>query len=900
MADPSKALSDPIAFGIEELLEQSGLGAVAPMVLQFVPLLKMMGLNALTGTNQSRFKASDFLQRGSVTSLVQRKFRNREFSNMYGDLTEEMEEGFNRQVAEGVFKAFGYSEANARVAADGNLGRMISKLADFGNPRKAGLASLTSALYSRRNMFKVDDGLLESYVSQAHGGRRIIRELTKAFDDREFGRMTFSEVGDVASKLIRTGQFDITTAQAETPDAKTNTTTNSRIDRLKGRIKSYSSSLDRLKDVIDGDMSKVLDSMDKLFGGTTIAMSAAKLEKITSSMQHAALITGVDAKTIAQNAGLGYSYIASVGGTQGMGVRMGIEASYYTQNLPSDARLSKDEMRSATLMALANTARSQESRSLATAYVLWRQNQKEGADTSMQAFTKTFEGKPVNNQTLMESARASIGARYAGATPDQITAVYATVAQSEEVLDVEETEKMGSVLLESKVDNLRKARESSLNALYESYSAAGGKKTLADFKKEVAGADGLNRSDVMLKNFMQLSRGLSNEAGLIENASSRFNYMRAFEQQVLGTATGRQAQELMRSTEQGKRLRQQQLYINELSPQVRKVLEQAKTENKSIAEVVSGMSNGAELKTIIASLLGVDVSALNRLNSDAEIKTAMDRLDKVGVSSTSPLAGIRKLPDGARTETAKEARARNAEYMNTRIWATKYIEMTAAGKDVATRLKNPKEVATGRDIAERLDKIKDSTARGEAYKKLSNEDKRAYEAYMAKTHYDKFLEQTEFSSPEHRAIYESLNESTAKALLTSSSKEDLFSDARRIANIAKAHNVNLADAKTRKLYINTVAEAREKMAEARRTHGVELEKVIHMSDTDRSSHAKKGAKEAAAVASIQKIEEMITGNKDLAAGAKKDLLTLVKGSGGTVEGFLMAIISLLTDIRNKK
>lgn len=899
MADPSKALRDPIAFGIEELLEQSGLGAMAPMVLQFVPLLKMMGLNALTGTNRSRFKASDFLQSGSVTSLVQRKFRNREFSNIYGDLTEEMEEGFNRQVAEGVFKAFGYSEANARVAADGNLGRMISKLADFGNPRKEGLASLTSALYSRRNMFKVGNGLLESYVSQAHGGRRIIRELTKAFDDREFGRMTFSEVGDVASKLIRTGQFDITTEQAETPDAKTKTTTNARIDRLKGRITSYSSSLDRLKDVIDGDMSKVLDSMDKLFGGTTIAMSAAKLEKITSSMQHAALITGVDAKTIAQNAGLGYSYIASVGGTQGMGVRMGIEASYYTQNLPSDARLSKDEMRSATLMALANTTRSQESRSLATAYVLWRQNQKEGADTSMQAFMKTFEGKPVNNQTLMESARASIGARYTGATPDQITAVYATVAQSEEVLDVEETEKIGSVLLESKVDSLRKARERSLNALHESYRAASGTKSLSDFRKEVAGADGLNRSDVMLKNFMQLSRGLRGEAGLVENASSRFNYMRAFEQQVLGTATGRQAQELMRSTEQGKRLRQQQLYINELSPRVRKVLEQAKTEGRSIADVISGMSNESELRTVIAGLLGVDVSALNEVNSADEIKTAMDRLDRVGVSSTSPLAGIRKL-DGMRTETATEARKRDAEYMNTRIWATKYIEMMAEGKNVAARLKNPEEVAKGKGIAERLDKIKDSKAREEAYKRLGKEDKQAYEVYMAKTNYDKFLEQTEFSSPEHRAIYESLNTTTAKALLTSSSKEELFADSRRIADLAKAHNINLADRDTRKKYVNAVASARAEMAEARRTHGVELEKVLHMSDIDRTELAKKDKKTAAAVASIRKIEEMITGNDELAAGAKKDLLTLVKGSGGTVEGFLMAIISLLTDIKNKK
>ena len=897
MADPSKALSDPIAFGIEELLEQSGLGAMAPMVLQFVPLLKMMGLNALTGTNKSSFKASDFLQRGSVTSLVQRKFRNREFSSMYGDLTEEMEEGFNRQVAEGVFKAFGYSEANARVAADGNLGRMISRLADFGNPRKEGLASLTSALYSRRNLFKVDNGLLESYVSQAHGDRRIIRELTKAFDDREFGRMTFSEVGDVASKLIRTGQFDITTEQAETPDAKTKTTTNARIDRLKGRIKSYSSSLDRLKDVIDGDMSKVLDSMDKLFGGTTIAMSAAKLEKITSSMQHAALITGVDAKTIAQNAGLGYSYIASVGGTQGMGVRMGIEASYYTQNLPSDAWLSKDEMRSATLMALANTTRSQESRSLATAYVLWRQNQQKGADTSMQAFMKTFEGKPVNNQTLMESARASIGTRYKGATPDQITAVYATVAQSEEVLDVEETEKIGSVLLESKVDSLRKARESSLNALYESYSASGGKKSLSDFKKEVAGADGLNRSDVMLKNFMQLSRGLRDEAGLVENASSRFNYMRAFEQQVLGTATGRQAQELMRSTEQGRRLRQQQLYINELSPQVRSVLERAKNEKKSIAEVVSGMSNGAELKTIIASLLGVDVGALNRLNSDAEIKTAMDRLDKVGVSSTSPLAGIRKLPNGARTETAEEARARDAEYTKTRIWATKYIEMKAAGADVDARSKN---MGRGKAIANRLDSLTDQKERAKAFEALSAADKQAYEAYMAKTHYDKFLAETEFSSPEHQAIYEGLTAATAKALLTSSSKEELFAYSRRITNIAKAHNINLADADTRKKYIDKVVSARAEMAEARRTHGVEFEKVLHMSDTDRVAHAKKGSKEAAAVASIQKIEEMITGTKGLADGAKKDLLTLVKGSGGTVEGFLMAIISLLTDIRNKK
>jgi hypothetical protein len=666
-----------------EIFNQSGLGAVSPLLLQFMPALKALALDKITDTAGNPISAARLaLHNGSTSGLLERTITGAEKSSMYGSALTKASDDFTARATEGLFRGLGYSPTAAKVAAGGNLGRMISGGLDFfgmNNPYKSGTSEIASALYSRRHVLTTSpQGDQESLVSQAHSGRRILRGLTDAYAAGEFGRMGFAEVGGLASRLIQTGALDAASVGTGGID--------SRVARLKGQIKTYSSSLDRLRDIVGTDMSKVLDSMDKLFGGTTVAMSSVKLEKITKSMQHAALITGTNAQALAQNAALGYSYIADIGGTQGTGVRMGLEASYYTSALPSDARLSKDDMRSATLMAMANAERSGESKNLAIAYVAWKQAQKKGSDTSMKSFLADFnsKNKEMTNDSLIASAYSSIKERFGnGITESQASGVFSSISQSEEVLDVQETEQLGSIINDRKISKLIDARKKDLTRMFERSSGLKAKYKTADaFIQAATDGDIYARSDVIHKQLNSIAGEVGGAEGssILAQAGTLSKNFMFREQWGLGVANGRQAQEMMRSSRYAGKLREQQLHSDKLGSDVLKILDSVKGPGDIQTRLVATLENpeNATVAGVVSAAFGVDLAGLKKLNS-GKFKERYDMLRaSVGPGSNSVLTGIRKL--SGKPEAESEAKDRDAGYAKSRIAAETAIRTLARAK----------------------------------------------------------------------------------------------------------------------------------------------------------------------------------------------------------------------------
>lgn len=604
-------------FLLQQLLEDSGLGSLAPQLQQVLPLVKGYFANQLTGTSKSTLRASDFMGNRTVARMLESKARAAGISDMYGRILSRAEDTAKENASVAVFRAFGYDEASAKIAAGTGLGRTIAGFSGFIDPTigdvDTGASSIASALYSRRNMMRIrETGALESHTSQARSGQRLIDDLLKEHDRGSFGRLSFAEVGALTSSMIKTGELD-----AAYTDPGGGSGADTRTARVKAKIKSYGESIEKLKDVIEGDMSKILDSMDKLFGGTTVSMSAAKLNKITTAMQHAALVTGVDAKTIAQNAGVGYSYVADLGGTQGMGVRLGLDTTYITQSLPSDSRLSQSEMRSAALMSSANIYRSGQAKNLAVGYHAWRQL-KENETKSLDEYVKTLGGD-VSNSTLIKSIRRSISDQYNGASDEQIAAVHAHYNRLPAVTDIMETEAITAVIREQKAEQFITYRERSLKTklteLKDKGQLAKGLSVEAAYR-ELTGGARFARTDDMLNKVTSVVKG----AG-VDALSNELVYYRGVAQEVMGTATDRQGEELIRSAGRSEQLRKQKLVADTLDADAMVLLNDAmRSKDKGIFHFLMRASGSkSNLLGIAARAYKTDLATVSNTTDDNSI-----------------------------------------------------------------------------------------------------------------------------------------------------------------------------------------------------------------------------------------------------------------------------------------
>ena len=851
----------------EELLSQSGLGRVAPMVLPFIRPLIGAGVDKITGTNGD-IRVSDFIngRNRSAAKMLQAKYNGREFSNMYGELVSGIEASESLRAAESVFRGFGYSADKAKVAAGSNLGRFIGMGAEYAYGTSAGSNEIARALYSRRNRMTVTPGgAAESRVSQAHSGQQIIEGLLDSYRNREFGRLSFADVSGLTTRMIRTGAFD---AASESSDSGGSPGEDSRLARIKARIKNFSGSIDKLKDVIEGDMSKILDSMDKLFGGTTISMATAKLEKVTTSMQHAAMITGASAQTIAQNSALGYSQLAAVGGTQGMGVRIGTEATYFTQTESSDARVSKEELREGAVKALSTSHKTGQSRALAVAYIAWKRMRDNAGNTdnSFKTFMGTMKDEPLTVENITSKTYEYLGNVYKGASKSALTGAMASIQMSDEVIDVQETENISSAITERKVDNLISNRRKVLTAFFNANRKGLSKKykDADSFIKDVSGGDIYSTTADMKERIYSLVN--KNESGAFSEreftrAVSGLEYQ---ESAVLGVKNARVAQQVMMKSREASQSRSQELVYDKLDKSTKEVLRRARMGGGTFENILNAMygtkdglsAEGTTVAKMLSAAFGVDLAEIDKLK-DADKKTKIDEalriINPAGPDRGSALSGIRKR-DGNKPETAKEAAEKDADYAIKRTAAEKAIKLIAEGKDSKESRKAIAEWANATN--------------------LRDEDK---------------------------IFYENLNQSQAVEIQTAKGKESALSDNKRRYTLAQSMLTDAGMKQHGQAFMASVSSVQSKLREARKISSGTTDQILNMSEEDRGKL--KGSAERRIADLVSAAEDEKDKLKAMGIGQDRvnELFSELKNeSNGGVNGFLSSIVELLSKILAKQ
>ena len=838
-----------------ELFSQSGLGQmVGPLLIPYLRPLIGMGIDKLSDSENNSIRPSDFMMlRGSTAKLLQRKYRSRGLKDMYGDATDRLISADNSRMAEGFFRGLGYSDIKAKVAAGSGLGSALTALTDFQSATKEGINTLSSTLYSRRGSMRVSPGgEAESYVSQAHSGRRLIKGLVDAYRGDEFGGMSFSEVSGIASRIMRTGALDTATETGGSED--------SRLERIKARIKGFSGSLDKLKDVIDGDMSKVLDSMDKLFGGTTVAMANAKLDKITTSMQHAALLTGATGKDIAERGALAYSNIAAVGGTQGMGVRIGTQSLYYTQTDSDDARVSRSQLIKGVSEGLSSTVLRGENRHLAEAFVAWRRmrKSKNKKDVSFDTFMRGLGNNPLTNESLSAKTEEYIKQMYPGITSDKVSLVRASINRSDEVVDVEETENLSSAIMDRRVAEATTNRKKVLSEFYNKNKSGLSKryKNAKEFIADVTGGDITATHQTMRDRLYNLTAKTGEGATAIYEFENAIETITSSDVSKTGINDARVAQQFIRKNEEAKRLRSQELVYNKLSANAQNVLRTVKKSGGSttVGNVLSEMYKGdTTLAEMLAASFGVSVRDLNSISNTKEVDKALKLVQQVSSGRGSSLSGIRKI-DGS-PESAKDAKAKDEEYAVLRTKAEAVIRKKAAGEDV------------------------------------SEDEKKAYNSWIANT---------TFISESDEIFYRNLSEAQAARLVSDGGKnlKSELKDNERRYTLAKSMMKD-AGIENHREFVSKITSAEESLRKARKISSARTQQILGMSDEQQG--ALTDSKDRSILELINKSKTAISGISGIDNSQRDELFKAASEMGlGTTQGALKLIIDLLTQIANKK
>jgi hypothetical protein len=127
--------------------------------------------------------------------------------------------------------------------------------------------------------------------------------------------------------------------------------------------------------------------------------------------------------------------------------------------------------------------------------------------------------------------------------------------------------------------------------------------------------------------------------------------------------------------------------------------------------------------------------------------------------------------------------------------------------------------------------------------------------------------------------------------MTPKDKDDVFAEYTRLNAILESNE----ELKKRSggAFIKTVRAAQETMRQARRDHGADIDTYLSLSTTERAKYRSKHG-ETAVVKVVDSVEKSIREIKGLNVKDQQELLKMVQSSGGSVEGMLGTIISLLS------
>lgn len=368
-------------------------------------------MDSLTSGRGSLLKYSNFTRGRSLEYNFNRAATNTLQAQMFGYRMQEQSEWMAQQLVAGAYKALGYGEESAQYqAAKTGMAPVVWGIDNFlGDQWNNGLETMYSAAFGRRAYESSNN----NYARMTTDYRQLGDTLLKMhYQQGRFGSASFDEVGAIAANLIGSGRYDtiggaggrIATYNEKgemvgrdgrvlseknkadleeieqvrngdkegtgfwTKDASGKDVVTTRADVIAGDVRAYSKALTKLQDVIGGDMTEVLDTLDKLFGSNATALSPERLNNVTDSLRQSMTATGMSLQQVATMAGTAFSYIAPYGGSETQGLQMANTASYYLGAGINVEGVKSDVYGSALLQYQGNRITNGDARWMAVAY----------------------------------------------------------------------------------------------------------------------------------------------------------------------------------------------------------------------------------------------------------------------------------------------------------------------------------------------------------------------------------------------------------------------------------------------------------------------------------------------------------------------------------------------------
>lgn len=328
-------------------------------------------MDTLVSNKSDLLKFSNMDPSRSFAANFQQNYNHQLQKVMFGYNMRAQGDRMAQRFTQGIFSAFGNDQASSfyqsnKVGA-GIIGWGVDML--LGDKWNEGMSTIYGSAFGRRAYEMRNGG---DFTAMQSDYTQLTDNLLKMhFEQGAFRNLSFSDVGGLAAHLIGSGRYDTfqylngrraTSINGEFigPDGKPATGDAlaalqkndphgtgawerqgvndkgeevwglvKRSDVIANDVKQYAKAIGKLQDVIGGDMPQVLDTLDKLFGGSATAMSPQRLDALTSNLRHSMTATGMSLQQVAALAGTGFNYIAPFGGTEAQGVSMANVASYY-------------------------------------------------------------------------------------------------------------------------------------------------------------------------------------------------------------------------------------------------------------------------------------------------------------------------------------------------------------------------------------------------------------------------------------------------------------------------------------------------------------------------------------------------------------------------------------------
>ena len=301
-----------------------------------------------------------------------------------GNPLSQVSDEIRKVTATNINRMLGYGPIEARAATDEKnyvQDFLVSMLVD--SKLKRASNQITDALYNRSVEWD-PSAVFTAPSSQEFprarnyltAGGVLLQEVLGGAARGDFGGMSMEDVGTVARRMINTGGFDFNGDFIKPSSKQSPGNIESRVQRFTSDLNQYTHAINALQDVINGPVSDLLDSFEKLTGSKLTATTTGRVDALSYAMRNVMRQGVIDAHGLASLTSTQYGFIAPFGGTlmqasaaatataAALSYGVGIEG---LNDLELGTALAHDNAR-----RFANGTQ----RAVATAYVHWRQKQR--------------------------------------------------------------------------------------------------------------------------------------------------------------------------------------------------------------------------------------------------------------------------------------------------------------------------------------------------------------------------------------------------------------------------------------------------------------------------------------------------------------------------------------------